>query len=135
MTEAVTGRDLSRDHVGLKDTFAARRYFRKFEAITGHLARVAGVIEQEGSLSKLDARVLGAYVRMISATFRALSLKYLLTGREGGMSGDGLAIDRVESGFPVFRELLTMANDALQADRHLAGAMSVAELKDAMIRL
>ena len=26
--------NLTRDHVGLTDTFAARRYFRKFEAIT-----------------------------------------------------------------------------------------------------
>jgi len=24
------------DHTGLTDTFASRRYFRKFEAITGH---------------------------------------------------------------------------------------------------
>ena len=134
MTERVTGKDLSRDHVGLKDTFAARRYFRKFDAITAHLARVAGVIEKEGALSKLDARVLGAYVQMISATFRALSLKYLLTGRDTGVTQGALAIDRVESGFPVFRELLTMANDAQQAGRHLSGAMSAAELKDAMIR-
>ena len=32
------------DRAGLSDTFASRRYFRKFEAITGHLGRVAGVL-------------------------------------------------------------------------------------------
>jgi len=30
---------------GLTDTFASRRYFHKFEAITMHMRRVAGVME------------------------------------------------------------------------------------------
>ena len=126
--------DLTQDHVGLTDTFAARRYFRKFEGITAHLGRVAAVMEREGRFSKLDVRVVGGYVAAMAATFRALSLKYLLTGRDTGVFFGSLAIDRVESGFPVFRELLTMANDALQVEKHLAGSMSVPELKDAMIR-
>jgi len=126
--------DLTRDHVGLTDTFAARRYFRKFDAITGHMARVAGVMEREGVLSKSDVKIVGRYVQAIGATFRALSLKYLLTGRDTGTFFGSLAIDRNESGFPVFRELLTMANDALQAERHLEGSMDVPQLKDAMVR-
>ncbi len=126
--------DLTRDHVGLSDTFAARRYFRKFDAITGHLTRVAGVMEREGRLSKTDVKVVGRYVRAIAATFRALSLKYLMTGRDTGTFFGSLDIDRVESGFPVFRELLTMANDALQAESHLRGSMGVDQLKDAMVR-
>ena len=40
------------DHVGLTDTLASRRYFRKFETITGHLTRVAGVMRAEGVLSR-----------------------------------------------------------------------------------
>ncbi len=134
MTERVTGKDLSRDHVGLTDTFAARRYFAKFEGITAHLGRVAAVMEQEGTLSRVDVKVLSAYVASIAATFRALSLKYLLTGRDTGSFFGSLAIDRVESGFPVYRELLTMANDAQQAASHLQGSHSVPDLKDAMIR-
>jgi len=126
--------DLTQDHVGLTDTFAARRYFRKFDAITGHMARVAGVMEREGQLSKIDVKVIGRYVQRLASTFEALSLKYLMTGRETGVFFGSLAIDRVESGFPVFRELLTMANDALQAEGHLKGSMDVATLKDAMIR-
>ena len=131
MTDAA---DLSQDHVGLTDTFAARRYFRKFEGITAHLARVAAVMEREGAFSRTDVRVIGNYVRRLARTFEALSLKYLMTGRDTGTFFGSLAIDRVESGFPVFRELLTMANDALQLDGHLKGSMSVAELKDAMVR-
>ena len=134
MTDRVTGEDLSRDHVGLTDTFAARRYFQKFETITGHLGRVAAVMEREGSLSRLDVKVLGGYVQRLAWTFRALSLKYLMTGRDTGTFFGSIAIDRSESGFPVFRELLTMANDAQQAGRHLAGTMNVPALKDAMVR-
>ncbi|MCP3971336.1 MAG: hypothetical protein GY717_13655 [Rhodobacteraceae bacterium] len=126
--------DLTRDHVGLSDTFAARRYFRKFEMITGHMGRVAGVMQREGRLSKTDVKVVGRYVAAIAATFRALSLKYLMTGREGATGFGVLDIDRLDSGFPVFRELLTMANDAQQAERHLAGMRSVDELKNDMVR-
>ncbi len=133
MTEGVTGEDLSRDHAGLSETYAARRYFRKFQAITGHLGRVAGVMERERHLSKADVRVLSGYVRALARTFQALSVKYLMTGRDTGVFFGSLAIDRVESGFPVFRELLTMANDAQQAERHAGGA-TVQELKDEMIR-
>jgi hypothetical protein len=130
----MTKTELTRDHVALDDTFAARRYFAKFEGITAHLARVAAVMQSEGSFSKLDVRVVGGYVAALAASFRALSLKYLLTGRDTGPSFGALAIDRVESGFPVFAELLTMANDAMEAEKHLAGSMGEAELKDAMIR-
>lgn len=126
--------DLTQDHFGISDTFAARRYFAKFEGITGHLGRVAAVMEREGTFSKLDVKVLGRYVSAIAQTFQALSLKYLLTGRDTGTFFGSLSIDRVESGFPVFRELMTMANDALQAEAHLRGAMTVPQMKDAMIR-
>ncbi|WP_172299528.1 hypothetical protein [Pseudoruegeria sp. HB172150] len=126
--------DLVRDHVGLTDTFAARRYFRKFETITGHLMRVAAVMEQEGRISKLDVKVIGGYLQRLAATFQALSLKYLMTGRDTGTFFGSISIDRTESGFPVFRELLTMANDAQQAERHLAGTMNTHRLKDEMIR-
>jgi len=130
----MTELDLTRDHVGLTDTFLARRYFRKFEAINGHLARVAAVMERERVLSKFDVRVIGGYVSAMAATFQALSLKYLLTGRDTGVFFGSLSVDRTESGFPVFRELLTMANDAQQAAAHLAGTPSVADMKDEMIR-
>lgn len=125
---------LTRDHVGLSDTFAARRYFSKFDAITGHMARVAATMQAEGSLSKAEVSVVGRYITSIANTFRALSMKYLMTGRDTGTFFGSLAIDNHESGFPIFRELLTMATDAQQAEKHLRAMPSVADLKEQMIR-
>ncbi len=125
---------LVNDHAPLSDSFIARRYFAKFDRITGHLARVAAEFEVEGRLSRLEARVLGSYVTRLSATFRALSYKYLMTGRvEGPLPGQP-TFDRHESGFPIAQELMVMAVDAQQADKHLAGMASETELKDRMVR-
>ena len=46
----MTENNLTRDHAGLTDTFAARRYFRKFDRITRHLVRVAIEMEATGQL-------------------------------------------------------------------------------------
>ncbi len=123
---------LTSDHHELYDTLVARRYFAKFDRITGHLGRVAAEVEAEGRLSRTEARVLGGYLKAVAATFRALSNKYLMTGR--GETAPRLTIDRHESGFPVAQELMTMAVDAQQAARHLAGMPSETELKDRMVR-
>jgi hypothetical protein len=123
---------LTSDHHELYDTLTARRYFAKFGTITGHLGRVAAEVEAEGKLSRTEARVLGRYLTAVAGTFRALSNKYLMTGR--GEAAPRLTIDRHESGFPVAQELMTMAVDAQQAEKHLAGMPSEAELKDRMVR-
>lgn len=124
---------LTSDHAEIYDTLVARRYFAKFDRIVGHLARVSSELEAEGRLTRVEARIVGGQVAALARTFRALSVKYLMTGREGALAGR-LTFDRHESGFPVTQELLVMANDALQADRHLAGMASETELKDRMIR-
>ncbi len=131
--------DLTQDFTGLGDTFASRRYFRKFERITGHLARVAGRMEAEGHLSKDDVKVLTRYLVSISYTFRALSMKYLFAGRNsergtGRYMFRSLEFDAVESGFPVVSELLVMANDAQQAENHLKTLPSEDDFKDQMVR-
>jgi hypothetical protein len=123
---------LTSDHHELYDTLVARRYFAKFVRITGHLGRVAAEVEAEGKLTRTEARVLGRYLTAVAGTFRALSNKYLMTGR--GEAAPKLTIDRHESGFPVAQELMTMAVDAQQAEKHLAGMPSEAELKDRMVR-
>ncbi|MBW4709045.1 hypothetical protein KX928_14740 [Roseobacter sp. YSTF-M11] len=120
-------------HIGLSDVFASRRYFAKFERITGHLARVAAVMQAEGSLSKEEVEILTGYVQGISYTFRALAMKYLLVGRDTGHFFGSLSMDSVESGFPVFNELLIMANDAQQADHHLSNMPSAQRLKAQMV--
>jgi len=125
--------DYTAGHAAIADTYAARRYFGKFERITEHLRRVAGAMRADGALTKLDQRVLTAQTVMIGNTFKALSLKYLMTGRHGDRSLGKLDIDRMESGFPVYQELLTMANDAQMVDTHLRGMRRVDQLKDDMI--
>jgi len=124
----------AQDHRGLTDLLASRRYFRKFETITTHLGRVAAVMEAEGSLSREDVKILARYIRGIAYTFKALSMKYLLVGRDTGQFFGSLAIDATESGFPTFQELLVMANDAQQAEAHLENMPGIAALKDRMVR-
>jgi hypothetical protein len=126
--------DVAADHIGLTDTLASRRYVQGFEAIVGHLPRVAATMQAEGALSKHDVEILSAYIGALAASFRALGHKYLMTGRETGALSGSLTIDRIDSGFPVFRELLLMANDAQQAQRHLSGMAAADALKDQMVR-
>ncbi len=130
MTEARAA--LTDDHAELYDTLVARRYFAKFDQISTHLSRVAAELEGEGRLTRTETRVLGRYVTALAQTFRALSWKYLMTGRDVGTGR--LTFDRHESGFPLAQELMVMAVDAAQATKHLAGMASEAELKDRMVR-
>ncbi len=123
------------DHIALRDTYASRRYFKKFDAITDHLTRVAAARVADGALSNEDVRILTRYLAQLSYTFRALSMKYLLVGRDTGKFFGSLSMDAVESGFPVFNELLVMANDAQQAESHLRNMPDAPELKDQMLRL
>ncbi|WP_299293297.1 hypothetical protein [uncultured Tateyamaria sp.] len=120
---------------GLTDLFASRRYFKKFETITGHLSRVAGVMEAEGDLNRDEVKILTRYIAELTFTFRALSQKYLLVGRDTGRFFGSLAIDMRHSGFPAAEELLTMASDALQADVHLDRIDTADELKKQMVEV
>lgn len=130
----MTGKvQIEADHAALSDTFASRRYFRKFDVITGHLGRVAGMMRAKGELNSDEVAVLARYMAMVGFTFRALSMKYLLVGRETGQFFGSLSIDTVDSGFPVFNELLVMANDAMQAASHLDGMPGAEALKRQMV--
>ncbi len=123
-----------KDHVALSDLFVSRRYFRKFEGITQHLLRVAAVMEAEGQVQKHEIKALTHYLMALTYTFRALSMKYLLVGRDTGRFFGSLQMDKRDSGFPVSAEILTMANDAQQAAGHLKNMPSVEALKNDMVR-
>jgi len=125
---------LTDDHAELDDNAAVQRYFAKFEKITGHLGGVAAELERQGWLTRVETRIIGGYVQRLRATFRALGYKYLMTGRIDGPLPGKLTFDCHESGFPVAQELMVMANDAQQAEKHLAQLPSESEIKDAMIR-
>lgn len=134
MVSKVTDLDLTTDHKALDDDLAARRYFAKFETITRLLVSVAAEMEKDKTFSDLDSAVLEDYIRAIARSFKALSLKYLVSGRLDGIGQKHLTIDFHESGFPVFQEIVTMANDAAQAARHLEGMAEPERLKDEMVR-
>jgi hypothetical protein len=91
-------------------------------------------MQAEGRLSKADVKVLTGYLMRLNFTFRALSMKYLMAGRDTGRFFGSLAMDKRDSGFPVAAELMTMANDAQQAERHLANMAGEETLKDDMVR-
>ena len=127
--------DLSQHYQGLTDRFASRRYFAKFETIISHLGRVAAVMEADGNLNRDEVKILTRYIAELTFTFRALSYYYLLVGRDTGRFFGSLAIDARDSGFPAADELITMAGDAAQAERHLAGAPTAEELKKQMVEV
>ena len=125
--------DLVRDHVGLQENRQARRYFAKFGAILSHLPRVANDMEEAGRLTRLERDAVAIHLAALDRTFRALSHKYLMTGRDTGVFLGSLTVDRSASGFPVLRELLSMASDATQAAGHLARLPEAGALREAMI--
>ena len=120
---------------GLTDLFASRRYFRKFESILDHMGRVAGVMEAEGDLNREEVKILTRYAMGLNFTFRALSLKYLLVGRDTGRFFGSLAIDQAHSGFPSAEEIMALANDAQQAERHLKTIPDADALKREMVEV
>lgn len=126
--------DLTNDHKALTDDIAARRYFAKFERITGLMSGVVGEMASERQFTAAEGEIVAGYAAAIAASFRALSMKYLIAGKLEGMAQRHLTIDLHESGFPVFQEIATLANDAAEAAKHLAGMPPEAQLKDEMVR-
>lgn len=128
----VPGEAQPTDHQRLDDTQLSRRYLGRFADIAGHLGRVAAQFEAEGRLTATEIDALARYLVGLNLTFRALGYKYHFAGRHP-VAGS-LTFDKVDSGFPVFSELLEMANDAQQAETRLQALASVEELKDEMVR-
>lgn len=122
------------DHAALTDAEATQRYFAKFSRIIRHLRDVAERADArvDESIEHLQLDIIESYLIRLDLTFRALSYRYLMSGR-GGPQGDALEIDRKDSGFPVFATLLRMATDMAQVDRHLASLPSKERLKSEMV--
>ncbi|MFQ5438673.1 MAG: hypothetical protein ACE5DK_07580 [Paracoccaceae bacterium] len=126
--------DLTADHRTLSDALETRRYFAKFDRIIRHLDAVAAQATGKDPLAGVELRIVRAYLQALSGTFRALSNKYLMAGRMSALLPKTLEMDASDSGFPVYREVLTMANDAHQGDQHLGNLPSADELKRDMVR-
>jgi len=112
---------------------ATRRYFAKFERIMVHLSDVAALSNKEKLITTAEAKILSSYLGDLGNTFTALSYKFLMAHRIGKQDTVGISIDKSESGFPIFQELMQMASDATQAKKHLKSLPSQERLKKDMI--
>lgn len=130
----MTAAELQDDHHGIADTAATRRYFAKFERIIAHTRDVAGTVPRRGKLAGAELAIIEQHLKALSQTFTALSYKHLFAARDTGARREVLEIDRRESGFPVYSELLRLANDALQVDKHLSAMQSQVSLKRDMVQ-
>lgn len=124
---------LTFEHKTLDGAVQTRRYFAKFERIIGHLNEVALVSAKERLITVAEAAILQEYLEGLANTFTALSYKFLMANRVKHASSQLLSIDKVESGFPVFGELLQMAADAMQAKEHLKNLPNTKALKKEMV--
>lgn len=111
---------------------AARRYFAKFDRITGYLHQLADThfrnsADDAAARGEIDCIV--GYLDALSNSFAALSTKYLMTGLVTKRFQAALEIDRTESGFPIYREVLQMASDLTQAGRHLSNLPEQEQIK------
>jgi hypothetical protein len=125
--------DLTLDHRTLQEAHETRRYFAKFERIITHLKGVAESVVSENTALSSEIPILREYLEALAGTFTALSYKYLLAGRVSAMLPSLLNIDRQDSGFPIYQELLQMANDTMQVDNHLRSLPAMRDLKLAMV--
>lgn len=131
MTQKV---DLTTTHKPIETALATRRYFAKFERIMAHLSEVARRSETDTEISALEANVLGYYIQGLTSSFTALSYKFLMAHRVKRHTDAALLnIDKSDSGFPVYQEILQMASDALQAKPHLKALPDAASIKQEMV--
>jgi hypothetical protein len=125
--------DLTRDHKTISDAHKTRRYFSKFERIIGHLQKVSVLAEKENLVTRSEADIVLGYLMMLKNTFTALSYKHLMGDRVSNLPHTHLNIDKSDSGFPIFSEILRMATDALQSEKHLKNLPSASALKQEMV--
>ena len=124
---------LTFDHKTLEEAETTRRYFAKYERILEHLKQVMKLAKKEGLVTTAEAKILLTYLLGLSYTFTALSYKFLMANRVGEHVGALLNIDKTDSGFPIYQEILQMAADASQAKKHLKSLPSQKRLKQDMI--
>lgn len=123
--------DLSYTHRVLDSARATRRYFAKFDKIITHLGSVAALSKDEGLITEAESKILAQYLSDLSNSFTALSYKYLMTNR--APDSGKMSIDKTESGFPVFSEIIQLAADSTQAKKHLKSLPDQERLKKDMV--
>ena len=114
MTEEVRENRSDIEKFELTDNVEARRYFAKFSRITSLLSAISES-ERDSRKEDYESDIIIDELRKISNTFEALSMKYLFTGIVHYKLPKNLEIDVVDSGFPVFHEILQLENDMKRA--------------------
>ena len=120
----------------ISDSPTCRGYFGKFSEIMRHIQGLAAEMSLDGSskgMAELEAEIVEGYLRQLSNTLTALSIKYLMTGLVGGRRPGPLAIDHIDSGFPLFQEVIQMASDAGEVTSQLAVLPKRDALKEDMV--
>ncbi len=125
--------ELRKDHFSLSDAAASRRYFSKFERIIKHVRDVVPLSAERQKLYEPELAIIEGYVGALASTFTALSYKHLMAGRISDALPNELEIDRRDSGFPVFREIMQMSVDAGQVETRLANLPDQTELRKEMV--
>ena len=118
-------------HRVLDSAALARRYFRKFDRIVDHLQSVVDISVEDRLIREAEGEILDLYLEDLGNSFHALSYKYLMTNRSAD-SGK-VSIDKTDSGFPVFQEIIELAQDATQAAKHLRALPEPEKLKKDMV--
>ena len=118
-------------HRVLDSAREARRYFAKFDRIIGHVAQVAAMGVRDQLITDAEGQILANYLEDLGNSFSALSYKYLLTNR--APDSGKMSIDKTESGFPVFQEIIQLATDSTQARKHLSTLPTPDALKSDMV--
>ncbi len=95
--------------------------------------QVALLSAKQRQITVPEAAILQEYLEGLARTFTALSYKFLMANRTGDLNAKLLSIDKSDSGFPVFDELMQMAADSLQADKHLKSMPDQKQLKKEMV--
>ncbi len=127
---------MSASGLEIGDSAACRGYFGKFSEITKHIWGLAAEMSLDGpskGLAELEAEIVEGYLRSLSGTLTALSIKYLMTGLVGDRRPGPLAIDHTDSGFPLFQEIIQMASDSGEVQSQLAVLPKRAALKEDMV--
>ncbi len=123
-----------RDHFELDEAEASRRYFQKFDGILRHLFNLIESEAEQKKIRQHEVEIFRKYLGNIVNTFTALSYKYLMTEQLSDAYGRNLEMDRVNSGFPVYSEILKMANDAMQVSNYLSSLPKRTAIMEDMIR-
>lgn len=128
---------MASDHQTLTDGAAVRRYFAKFRRVISHLGDVTHASPDWpgplGDGGQKQIEVIGGYLLRLARSLEALSFKYHFAAHLAQHLPGQLDIDRVDSGFPVYRELVQMSVDTGQVPRHLEAIPPAAELKAQMV--